>query len=57
MKNKKLKVLICGATGFIGKNMVYHFSKKKNTKVFATYHHKNKFKIDNVNWIKINLCN
>lgn len=57
MKNKKLNVLICGATGFIGKNMVYHFSKKKNIKIFATYHNKNKFKIDNVNWIKANLCN
>ena len=29
MKNKKLNILICGATGFIGKNMVDHFSKKK----------------------------
>ena len=38
MKNKKLNVLICGATGFIGKNMVDHFSKKKLG--FATYHHK-----------------
>ncbi len=32
MKNKKLNILICGATGFIGKNMTYHFSKKKKYK-------------------------
>ena len=57
MKNKKLNILICGATGFIGKNMLDHFSKKKNARVFATYHHKNKFKKNNVNWIKIDLCN
>ena len=53
MKNKKLNVLICGATGFIGKNMTSSFYKKKKYKVFATYHLKNKFKIDNVNWIKL----
>jgi len=40
MKNKKLNILICGATGFIGKNMLEHFSNKKNVKIFATYHKK-----------------
>ena len=57
MKNKKLNVIICGATGFIGKNMVYHFRKKKNLRVFATYHHKSKFRKNNISWIKIDLCN
>jgi GDP-L-fucose synthase len=56
MKNKK-KILICGATGFIGKNTVIHFSKKKNYKVYATYNVQKKIKIDNVTWIKTNLIN
>ena len=57
MKNKKLNILICGATGFIGKNMLEHFCQKKNVRIFATYHRKNKFKKKNVNWIRVNLCN
>ena len=56
MKNKK-KILICGATGFIGKNTVIHFSKKKKYKVYATYNVQKKIKIDNVTWIKTNLIN
>ncbi len=57
MKNKKLNILICGATGFIGKNMLEHFSNKKNVKIFATYHKKNKFKKKKINWKKVDLCN
>jgi GDP-L-fucose synthase len=54
MKNKK-KLLVCGATGFIGKNTIIHFSKRKNYKVYATYNVKKKIKIKNVTWIKANL--
>ena len=42
MINKKKNVLICGATGFIGKNLVEHFLKKKNVNIIATYHIKKK---------------
>ena len=56
MKNKKLKVLIFGATGFIGKSMVKHFVKKKNIQLIATYHNKKKFTKKGVFWKKINLC-
>ena len=56
MKNKK-KILICGATGFIGKNAILHFSKKKQYKIYATYHIQKKIKIKNVSWIKANLIN
>ena len=54
MKNKK-KIIICGATGFIGKNTLLHFSKKKQYKVFATYNNKKKINIKDVTWIKTNL--
>lgn len=53
MKN----ILICGATGFIGKNLTLFFSKKKNYKVFAVYHKKRPFKCKNVKWIKCDLKN
>ena len=56
MKNKK-KILICGATGFIGKNAILHFSNKKQYKIYATYHIQKKIKIKNVSWIKANLIN
>lgn len=51
------KILICGATGFIGKNLVKFFE-KKNYKVFATYNKKKKFKTkNNVKWVKGDLKN
>ena len=56
MKNKK-KILICGGTGFIGKNLLLYFSKQKNFKVFATYNIQERIKIENVTWIKVDLTN
>lgn len=57
MKNKR-NILICGGTGFIGRNLVNKFSKNKNFKVTATYfnsipHIKNK----NIKWIRADLKN
>ena len=54
MKNKK-KIIICGATGFIGRNTLLYFSKKKEYEVFATYNIRKKITIKNVTWIKVNL--
>lgn len=34
---KKTKVLICGATGFIGKNIAERLIKRRNLQVFGTY--------------------
>jgi GDP-L-fucose synthase len=57
LKNKR-NILICGGTGFIGRNLVNKFSKNKNFKVTATYlnsipHVKNK----NIKWIRADLKN
>ncbi len=49
------KILICGGTGFIGRNLVEYFSKKKNYKVYSTYLKSRPFKSKNVNWIKTDL--
>ena len=49
------KIIILGGTGFIGKNLLIHYSKKKNYKVYATYFRSEKFYLNNVTWIKADL--
>ncbi len=49
------KILILGATGFIGKNLVNHFAKKQ--KVVGVYNVKKPFKNKNIKWIKSDLTN
>jgi len=55
MKNKKIKILICGATGFIGRNILENFAEKSNFDVHATYNFKKKIKTKNVQWHKVDL--
>ena len=54
MKSKK-NVLICGATGFIGKNILLNLSKNKNYNIFAIFNKSKKIPISGVKWIKANL--
>jgi nucleoside-diphosphate-sugar epimerase len=51
----KTNILICGATGFIGRNFLESFSKIINYKIYATYNKKKKTNIKNVKWIKADL--
>ena len=51
---KKNKLLILGASGFIGKNLAIFFSKKKNFNVTGTYFRK-KTHINNVKMLKCDL--
>ncbi len=53
---KKINVLILGATGFIGKNLVEHFFKKKKYNITATFYKSKKISKYKVNWKNINLC-
>ena len=54
----KKKILICGATGFIGQNVLNHFTKIKNYKVIALINKtKPGIKIKNAKYIKGNLKN
>ena len=53
---KKKKILILGASGFIGKNVAIFFSKNKSFNVIGTFL-KNKTKIKNVKMIKCDLTN
>lgn len=54
MKNRK-NILICGATGFIGRNILLELSKNKDYKIFAIYYKSKKIRIPNVMWIKADL--
>ena len=49
------KITICGATGFIGINLVRKFSKKY--KVYAIYNKQKPFSLKNVKWVKADLRN
>ena len=55
MKKSKT-ILICGATGFIGRNLL-DFFQKKNFKIFAVYNKKKPFfkKYKNITWVKSDL--
>ncbi len=52
---KQSKIIILGATGFIGKNIALYFSKK--FKIKATYNKKVPFQNKNIEWVKCNLKN
>ncbi len=53
----KLRVLVCGGTGFIGTNLVNKFKKKKNITLTATYFKSKPKKDRNINWINADLRN
>lgn len=53
----KQKILICGATGFIGRNMVERFSLNKDFEVIAVYNKRPLFYCENVSWVKADLTN
>lgn len=47
-------ILICGATGFIGKNLLAHYSKKQY-KIKAVFNKRKPFPCDGVEWVKCDL--
>jgi nucleoside-diphosphate-sugar epimerase len=50
-----MKVLVTGASGFIGKNLVKYLS-KKNYEIFACYFKKKPIiKAKNIHWIKFDI--
>jgi GDP-L-fucose synthase len=52
-----LKILVCGATGFIGRNLTEHFTKIGKYKVYGTYHTRPHYGVAGVEWIKADLTN
>lgn len=53
----KKKLLICGATGFIGRNLTRHFASRSDLQVSCVYHDKPPFECPNINWVAADLCN
>jgi nucleoside-diphosphate-sugar epimerase len=52
----KKKLLICGATGFIGRNLLEHYSKLNTYDIKATYNIRTPFETENyVEWIRCDL--
>ena len=46
------KVLICGATGFIGRNLTAYFSVQEGYEVYAVWHQRPPFEMANVHWVQ-----
>ncbi|MDC1318927.1 NAD(P)-dependent oxidoreductase [Candidatus Thioglobus sp.] len=53
----KQKILVCGATGFIGRNIAEHFSKLEGFEVYGVHNKRPTYKCPNLNWIKADLNN
>lgn len=51
----KQKVLICGATGFVGRNLVEHFSKRQDMDVHAVHFNRPAYAVENVTWHQADL--
>ena len=56
MKNKQT-VLLCGATGFIGRNIAKNLSKNSKYKIICTHNNSKPFRLKNIKWVKVDLRN
>lgn len=54
--NKK-RVLVCGATGFVGRNIVESLARRDDYEVIAVYHNRQQFGCDGVSWVRADLTN
>ena len=53
----KKKILICGASGFIGRNLVEFYIKKSEYEVFGTYLKSQPFNLPGLKLLKVDLRN
>ena len=54
MSTKKV-VLVCGATGFIGRNIVESFAQNENYEVIGVHNKRSTFECINLRWVKADL--
>ena len=52
----KKKVLICGGTGFVGRNITERFADNPEYQVYATYFTRKPWHDSNIEWYNVNLC-
>lgn len=55
LMSKNLKILVCGATGFIGRNIIEELALKSEYEIIGTYHMKKPFDHSKVKWVKVDL--
>lgn len=55
--SKKIKVLVCGATGFIGRNTAQHLAKNNAYEVYGTYLHSEPYVYPGITLLKADLTN
>ena len=51
----KRKILVCGATGFIGRNVAEHFAQQEDVEVTGVCHNRPAFKDTGINWVQADL--
>ena len=49
------KMLVCGATGFIGRNVVEYFARRNGYEVTAVCHNRPRYECKNVKWVEADL--
>ena len=54
---KKKRLLVCGATGFIGRNLAEHFCGHEEWDVIGVYHKTPHFEFPNLKWVQADLTN
>jgi nucleoside-diphosphate-sugar epimerase len=57
MNFKKKNLLVCGGTGFIGRNILLNLSKDSKYNLYAVYNQRKPFKNNKIKWIKSDLRN
>ena len=51
------RILVCGGSGFIGRNSIEFFSKDDKNEIVATYHNTTPPEVKNVKWVRVDLRN
>jgi GDP-L-fucose synthase len=54
---QKKKILVCGATGFIGRNVIEYYAKDPAYEAVGVYNQKPPFEHENITWAKADLTN
>ena len=55
--SNKIKILVCGATGFIGHNIAESFAKRGDFQVIGVHNKRPKYNHPNLEWVQADLNN
>ena len=51
----KKKILVCGATGFIGRNVAEYFAQQASLEVIGVFHKRPQYENQNIKWVQADL--